>query len=161
MIHSMVVKINQIKSFNFALVCSLYQFVDLITLQILIEIVYCLDFAPNCTKIGKFVCASSSLCLSKSIFTNQHALNCTSVEGGLCQSNPCGDNSICYDPEKFLCGCKPGWKGQTCDTESKFTQTGPSSKFSQSKKYYDGSVSRLVDRHIDQVSDLPSIIFIS
>ena len=34
-------------------------------------------------------------------------------------------------------------------------------KFSQSKKYYDGSVARLVDRLIDEASDVPSIIFIS
>ena len=95
------------------------------TLQSLTEIVYCLDFAPNCTRIGKFSCASSGLCLSKSVFANKHemlALHCKSVEGGLCQSNPCGKNGICYDGiENFFCGCKPGWKGQTCDTESKFT----------------------------------------
>jgi hypothetical protein len=99
---------------------------SIIYLQSLIEIVYYLGFAPNCTRIGKFFCASSGQCISKSIFANQHerlVLNCTSVEGGLCQSNPCGNNSLCYDPEKFLCGCKPGWKGQTCDTESKLTHT--------------------------------------
>ena len=44
------------------------------------------------------------------------------MEGGLCQSNPCVNNGICYDGiGNFICGCKPGWKGQTCDTESKFT----------------------------------------
>ena len=124
----MVVKINQIKSFNFALVCSLNKlFTYFIPQQSLIEIVYCLDFAPNCTRIGKFSCASSGLCLSKSVFANQNerlALNCTSVEGGLCQSNPCVNNGICYDGiGNFICGCKPGWKGQTCDTESKLTHT--------------------------------------
>ena len=97
------------------------------TLYSLTEIVYCLDFAPNCTRIGKFSCASLGLCLSKSVFANQNerlSLNCTSVEGGLCQSNPCGNNGICYDGiGNFICGCKPGWKGQTCDTESKFTRT--------------------------------------
>ena len=100
-------------------------FILYIHLQILIEIVYCLDFSPNCTRIGKFSCASSGLCLSKSVFANQNerlALDCTSVEGGLCQSNPCVNNGICYDGiGNFICGCKPGWKGQTCDTESKFT----------------------------------------
>ena len=57
------------------------------------------------------------------------ALHCKSVEGGICQSssNPCSKNGICYDGIGddggfwYICGCKPGWKGKTCDTESKLT----------------------------------------
>ena len=86
-----------------------------------------LDFALDCIQMGKFSCASSALCLSKEVFQNHYTridLNCTSKEGGLCRNDPCGENGICYEGLKdFYCGCKPGWKGVTCDLESKLKAT--------------------------------------
>ena len=87
-------------------------------------------FASNCTKAGKFSCASSGLCLTKDALNNRYErlnLNCTSSEKGPCQNNPCGENGFCYEglhnfydgDKNFYCGCKPGWKGDRCDSESK------------------------------------------
>ena len=47
-------------------------------------------------------------------------MNCTSREGGPCQTDPCGNNGNCYEGvDKYFCGCKPGWKGPICESESK------------------------------------------
>ena len=76
----------------------------------------------NCTEVGKFSCASSGLCLQKDALQNRYERvdRCTSSGGRLCQNNPCGRNGICYEGmnNDFYCGCKPGWKGKICDSES-------------------------------------------
>ena len=73
--------------------------------------------------MGKFTCASSGLCMSKDLFNNRKEsidFNCTSREGGPCQHDPCGKYGICYEGVgKYYCGCNPGWKGLTCESESK------------------------------------------
>ena len=74
--------------------------------------------------MGKFPCASSGLCLEKLSFNNNFdrvGVNCTSLQGGPCESHPCTDNGFCYEGlNDYFCGCKPGWKGKICNEESKW-----------------------------------------
>ena len=81
------------------------------------------DFLLDCTADGNFECGSSGLCLPKYVLDNCYErleTDCIPSKVGPCNRNPCGDNGICYEGlNTFYCGCKPGWKGTTCETESK------------------------------------------